>query len=219
MVGPLLGGFLDLVDQFWIQWFVAILFGAILIAEALFLPETLYPRNYMLVRLPYTTEKVGETAIEETKRRASVATEVELKRTTKLPFINLRPVPGLVHPKPWDSLVRFAITWKFLAVAISVFTFCFTWYWWVLSVITFIPSAYVQYSPQIQGLLFIGLILGTLFSEIFCSGRLSDWLVLKLAKRNGGVRVAEMRLWLAYPGALLSSSKSSIALFETCNKG
>jgi hypothetical protein len=56
-------------------------------------------------------------------------------------------------------------------------------------------------------LFFLGLILGTLFTEAFCSGRLSDWIVLKLAKKNGGVKVAEMRLWLAYPGALLSASE------------
>jgi hypothetical protein len=56
-------------------------------------------------------------------------------------------------------------------------------------------------------LLFIGLILGTLFSELFCSGRLSDWIVLKLAKRNGDVKNPEMRLWLAYPAALLTSSE------------
>lgn len=73
-----------------------------------------------------------------------------------------------------------------------------------------IPVAYIQYSPQIQGLLFIGLILGTLFSEVFASGRLSDWLMLKLAKKNGGVKLAEMRLWLAYPAAALSASEYSL---------
>lgn len=205
LVGPLLGGYVDLVDQYWIQWFTAILFAIILVAEIAFLPETLYPRNYMLVRMPYTT---GAEAvdIEKTDRRASVATDVELRRTSNLPFINITPVPGLIHPKPWDSLIRFGMTWKFVAVSIAVFTYCFTWYWWILSVITLIPSAYVQYSPQSQGLLFIGLILGTLFSEVFCSGTLSDIIVTRLAKRNGGVRVAEMRLWLAYPAALLSGS-------------
>ena len=51
----------------------------------------------------------------------------------------------------------------------------------------------------------MGLIVGTLFSEVFCSGRLSDWLVVKLAKRNGGFKTPEMRLWLAYPAALLTA--------------
>lgn len=34
---------------------------------------------------------------------------------------------------------------------------------------------------------------------------MSDWIVLKLAAKNGGIKVAEMRLWLAYPAALLTA--------------
>ncbi|KAF2089930.1 putative MFS transporter [Saccharata proteae CBS 121410] len=207
LVGPLIGGFMNIVDQYWVNWLTAILFAAILVAEVLFLPETLYPRNQMLVRMPFH-EGAGSGAsidVEKTSRRNSVATEVDLSRTRKLPFVNFRPVPGMRHPKPWDALVRFIQTFKYLAVSLSLLIYCFGWYWWVLSVITYIPSAYAQYSPQIQGLLFLGLILGTLFSELFCSGRLSDWLVARLTKQNGGVRVAEMRLWLAYPASLVTA--------------
>ena len=32
LVGPLIGGFIDLVDHYWIQWLTAILFAAILVA-------------------------------------------------------------------------------------------------------------------------------------------------------------------------------------------
>ena len=68
-----------------------------------------------------------------------------------------------------------------------------------------LPAAYLQFTPQIQGLLFLGLLLGTLFAEICLGGRLSDWLCAKLAKRNNGVRLPEMRLWLIYPAGLLSA--------------
>lgn len=68
-----------------------------------------------------------------------------------------------------------------------------------------VPVAYAKYSPQIQGLIFIGLIVGTVFSELFCSGRLSDWLLVKVAARNGTKKTPEMRLWLVYPAALLTS--------------
>lgn len=54
-------------------------------------------------------------------------------------------------------------------------------------------------------LIFIGLIVGTVFSELFCSGRLSDWLLVKVAARNGTKKTPEMRLWLVYPAALLTS--------------
>lgn len=206
LVGPLIGGFVQLAGPEWVDWLTAILFGTILLAELAFLPETLYPRNVMLRRMPYAEGGLtGATDIEKIDRRASVSTEVELPRTKKLLFVNFKPIPGLKHPKPWDSLWRFILSFKLLAPFFAVGIYCFGWYWWVLSVITMIPAAYVDYAPEIQGLLFIGLILGTLVSEIFFSGRLSDWIIAKLAKKNNGVRVAEMRLWLAYPAALSSA--------------
>ncbi|KAI9876639.1 MAG: hypothetical protein M1830_006039 [Pleopsidium flavum] len=207
LVGPIIGGFMDLVSSAWIDWLTAILFGALLVLELAFMSETLYPRNLMLSRRSISTRDASTTDIEKLGRNRSNATDTNLKRTKELPFINFKPVPGMRHPKPWDSVIRFILTFKFPVVVIGVFIYCFTWYWWVLSIITMIPAAYVQYPPQIQGLLFLGLLLGTLFSEIFCSGRLSDWLVLRLTKRNNNVRVAEMRLWLAYPAALLSASE------------
>jgi hypothetical protein len=70
-----------------------------------------------------------------------------------------------------------------------------------------IPAAYSDFMPTKQGFLFTGLLLGTWFAELFCSRTLSDWIVRKLTAQNGGERVAEMRLWLAYPGALLSASE------------
>ncbi|KAI9847086.1 MAG: hypothetical protein M1837_003204 [Sclerophora amabilis] len=205
LVGPLIGGFMVLVNQFWINWLTAILFAALLVAEIFFLPETLYPRNRMLTRMPVLSGDSTTTDIEKVGTVRCDATDIELKRTKTLPFINVKPVPGMRHPKPWATLVRFFLTFKFPVVVIPVCIYCFLWWWWTASIITMIPAAYVQYSPQAQGLLFIGLILGTLSSEFLVSGRLSDHIIERLAKKNHGVRVPEMRLWLAYPAATLTS--------------
>lgn len=80
-----------------------------------------------------------------------------------------------------------------------------------------VPAAYAFYTPLIQGLLFLGLFLGTVTSEICCSGRLSDYIVDRLAKRNGSVRVAEMRLWLAYPAILITAGELIVPL--ACTNG
>lgn len=194
LAGPIIGGFMDLVSAEWIQWLTAILFAVLLVLEFAFMPETLYPRNFMLDRMPLES---GEgTDIEKIGQLKADPARVELTRTSKLFFLNLRPVPGMRHPKPWDSVVRFILTFKYPIVVAGVLAYCFTWYWWVLTIITMIPAAYVQYSPQIQGLLFLGLLLGTVFSEMFMSGRLSDYIVAKLAKKNGGVRLPEMRYFI-----------------------
>ncbi len=206
LVGPIFGGFLNIVSPAWIQYFTAILFGMLFILEMAFMPETLYPRNNMLTKLPMvTTSDEAAADIEKVGQRRSDAGGVVLQRTKKLFFVNYKPVPGMRHPKPWDSILRVTFLFKFTVVPIAVGTYCFLWYWWVLSVITMLPVAYIDYTPQIQGLLFIGLLLGTLFAEVFLGGRLSDWLTAKLARQNNGVRLPEMRLWLVYPAGILSA--------------
>lgn len=67
------------------------------------------------------------------------------------------------------------------------------------------PAAYEQYSPKIQGALLLGLLVGLLAAELFCSGHLSDKLMVRLTKKNGGERVPEMRLWLGIPAAVVCS--------------
>ncbi|KAI4244775.1 MAG: hypothetical protein LQ352_006719 [Teloschistes flavicans] len=191
LAGPIIGGFMDLVSAEWIQWLTAILFAVLLLLEFAFMPETLYPRSFMLDRMPLGGSE--GTDIEKIGQLKGDPAKVDLTRTTKLFYLNLRPVPGMRHPKPWDSVLRFILTFRYPIVVGGVLAYCFTWYWWVLTIITMIPAAYVQYSPQIQGLLFLGLLLGTVFSEMFMSGRLSDSIVAKLAKKNGGVRLPEMR--------------------------
>lgn len=140
LFGPLIGGFIDLVSSPWIQWLTAIFLGAILVAEILFLPETLYPRDLMRLtgRAPAVSEK-------------GTPMPTLPKRTKELGYANVKPIQGLKHPKVWDTIVRFGKMWKFSVVPIAVVTFCFGWYWWILSIITMIPVAYETFSPQIQG--------------------------------------------------------------------
>lgn len=206
VVGPLFGGYINEVNQAWVQWVTAILFGAILVAEILFLPETLYPRKAMLSLMPIPVD--GSQAVidvEKSPCKKGIASDVPIKRTRTLAFLNFAPVPILKHPKPWDATVRFVKMWKYAVIPLAVCIYSFAWYWWILSIMTYVPVAYSQYPPPIQGLLFIGLILGTLFSEIFFSGALGDRIARKLARANGGVRVAEMRLWPVYPAAVMSA--------------
>lgn len=126
LVGLLIGGFPDLVNHFWISWLMAIPFATILIVEVFFLRETLYSRNRMLRLFPYADGIIaGAADTEKTARRPSVAAEVALKRVEMLAFINVKPASGVRHPKPWDTILRFIQTFKFLTVFFAVWTFCF----------------------------------------------------------------------------------------------
>ncbi|RAK99529.1 putative MFS transporter [Aspergillus ibericus CBS 121593] len=190
LLGPPFGGFLNLVSAQWTNWFNAILFATLLVLELALMPETLYPRAMMLQRL---------SATEKPSVNGPCAEETGVKRTKSLPFLNITPIPGLAHPPIYASLTRFFLTFRFSVIPVAVLGYSFTWYWWMMSVITMVPSAYASDSPLIQGLLFLGLLIGSLIAEVGCSGRLSDAIVERLAKRNGGIRAPEMRLWLAYP--------------------
>ncbi|KAL4867519.1 hypothetical protein BDV12DRAFT_209789 [Aspergillus spectabilis] len=209
LLGPTFGGFLNLVSAAWINWFNAILFGTLLLLELFFMPETLYPRTLMLTRMPKTPSQSSTDIEQQQSEPKPTSTNKEdednIPRTKSLPYLNISPIPGLKTPALYTTITRFLYTFTLPIIPLSVLGYSFLWYWWVLSVITMVPAAYPQYSPLIQGLLFLGLLLGTVISEICCSGRLNDFIVKKLAKRNGGVRVAEMRIWLAFPAIVLTA--------------
>lgn len=149
LFGPLIGGIINLAGYVWIQWLSAILFGLILVAELLFLPETLYPRHLMLSEVH--REDVSQPSIEGITVRNSTGEHQTILKTKRLPFLNVTPLPGVQHPKLYDTIVRFIKTFKYVVVPIAIMTYCFGWYWWVLSVVTLVPIAYETYPPHIQG--------------------------------------------------------------------
>lgn len=73
------------------------------------------------------------------------------------------------------------------------------------SITTLVPDAYADDSPQVQGALLIGLLVGLMAAELLCSGHLSDRIMVILTKRNDGDRLPEMRLWLGLPAAIFSA--------------
>lgn len=196
------GGLIGLVGPAWVQRLPVILFGLLLLVELAFLTETLYPRSRMLTSMPRVANGSVTIEMEEAGPATGKPAEVADRRTANLPFLQLRPVPGVRHPKPWDSLVRFVWTFRFLVESLPVFMYCYAWHWWMLSVIAVIPAAYVKDSPQVPSVRFVGLIVGTLFGHVVFSGWPGDFIV---APTHGGVRVPERRLWLAYLGALPSA--------------
>lgn len=65
-----------------------------------------------------------------------------------------------------------------------------------------LPAAYPTWSPEKQGLLLIGMIVGTALAEVTFSGALSDRIVRRLSRGNLDERTPEMRLWLFIPAVI-----------------
>ena len=197
---------MDTISPMWINWVTAILFCILLLLEMAVLPETLFPRSVML-KIESSQRSWSSSKVEEV---LGAADHTAFKQTKNLAFLNLTPILGVQATKPWDSLVRFGHTFRLSAVAVTCVVFCFVWYWWLMSIVTLIPAAYEHFKPSQQGLLFLGLLVGTWFAEICCSGRLSDAIIRRLSKSSRDGPQPEMRLWLSYPGALLTAGMCSI---------
>ncbi len=84
------GGFVATVAQYWVAYHVTIAFAFLLLWELLLLPETQYPRAYVvaLELQQAAAEARGETV---------QSTAVDIKRTRHLPWL-VRQVPGVMAP-------------------------------------------------------------------------------------------------------------------------
>ena len=43
---------------------------------------------------------------------------------------SFRKIPGVIHPKPWDTAIRAAKVFAYPTVVLSVLAFTFLQYWW-----------------------------------------------------------------------------------------
>lgn len=187
VLGALVGGFTAATGPYWANYHVAIGYGVLLMLELFFLPETLYPREKVL-QMVENGEDVSA-----------------LRRTKNIKPWTFMKIPGVPHPRPEQALIRFFKCFAHPRLLLAILPYLFFEYWWICSYLTMLSTAYEQYSTQVQGLLFIGLMLGTVLAEVFVSGRLSDSIVSRLAVRNNNIRTPEMRIYLGYPGAVLGS--------------
>ncbi|KIW64825.1 hypothetical protein PV04_09732 [Phialophora macrospora] len=187
VLGSLFGGVFATINQWWPQYHVIILYGVLLLLILFALPETLYPR---------------EAVVASEREHGRLP---DFKRTKQIKFWHPIKIPGINHPKPWESMVRFIKTFAYPRIVFSLLPYIFLQYWCVVGFLTMLPAVYFDKKLQIQGALYLGLVVGTVFAEIFCSGKLSDWISGQMAKRNNNKRTPEMRLWLGYPGAILGT--------------
>ncbi|GAB1519732.1 hypothetical protein RhiTH_002800 [Rhizoctonia solani] len=186
LFGPLIGGLAALASWNFPNWLTVIIFGVLFLIMLIFLPET----------ASYPIQPPQYSAQPPTSSQQALPTKA-------LPWLNFRTL--LTRPKPWDSTLHFLRLFAFPNITITIIFYCWAWYWFILCVITMLPGAYPDYNPQVQGLLFLGFILGTLISEMLFSGGLSDYLVQRAMQKTNGERVPEKRLLLWFPAALLTT--------------
>ncbi|EXJ81171.1 hypothetical protein A1O3_07461 [Capronia epimyces CBS 606.96] len=205
----------------WVWWWMAILLGGCALVFFFCYEETKY-EGHMILGIPQTShareqaDPVAET--EDAKPDPSCVVDVEPPTDHELedPASEVRIDPTIPKksyrsrralwtssPTSLRSLFRHSYQPFLILVNIPAVS-----YMAILNGATtsaaLIPitvySTYMtlppyNFSPEQIGLLGIPAFVGTMLAALIC-GPLSDWMILRLAKRNHGIYEPEMRLWL-----------------------
>ncbi|KIW33280.1 uncharacterized protein PV07_00140 [Cladophialophora immunda] len=223
-LAPLAAGYVTASQGWrWVWWWTAILIGVFVVLMFFLYEETKYEcktlDGFPTTNRPSQDDFTGSVnqALEEksppskdteantveVSRRESQLTRVEIDPTIPVKPYWKKLALWSSSPRSIRFLVRhsyqpFLILWHIRAVlymsllngamtaaAIMPIT--------VYSVYMTLPP--YNFEPQQIGLLGLPAFIGTLIAALIC-GPLSDWMILRMARSNGGIYEPEMRLWL-----------------------
>ena len=181
---------------YWPTIFLAITFVFIF----LFMEETNYDRP-----------TIGLTAIRDLPDRKTSDMEKRLENShsdtaptkTFMQKLSLRdkPRPQLMHVRILQQL-RF-VAWPNVFYAGFAYGSTLIWFNVLNATASIVFSAPpYNFSAGIVGVTYVACLIGVFIGSLFC-GRLSDWLALKLARRNHGIFEPEYRLWLFAASSIL----------------
>lgn len=192
----------------WIWWWCAIFIGANLITVIFLFEETKYSVTYIgEERRGSVTQKITFKDKEASQYHGSDDSPTETPHPTFAPktyrqrmrLITKTNTPVLRHT--YQPLILL-FTFPAVAYASLMWGALLAWF----SAITTSYSIYLylppyNFGPQGVGLMSLAPFVGTIVATI-TSGPITDWWILRMAKRNGGIFEPEMRLHMALPGVL-----------------
>lgn len=212
-LAPLAGGFITQSQGWrWVWWWMAILFGAGLVAFIFFYEETMFdassidgvPVRDSIHQQPNkedleTSEmEKPDGAQEQPTDEIQIDSSIPAKKYwQKLALWNNSPIAFSEVAKHCYQpfLILFSIPGVFfMALVYGVMTACTTVPVTTLSSVMTLPP--YNFGASQIGLMGLPPFIGTTLGAVIC-GPLSDSIALYLARRNGGIFEPEMRLWLA----------------------
>lgn len=189
----------------WVFYWPAIFLGATFIVLALFMEETNYNRSRVAVSREEDTngEKLAPTP--------RITEEGKIENQAKKFVAKM----SLVQASSDQSMFKHALQslrylgWPVIFYAGFSYGSYLIWFNVLNATASIILSAApYNFSSSIVGLSYLSCCIGVIIAS-FVSGRLSDWLTIKLARRNNGIMEAEYRLWpfaicvIAAPASLI----------------
>jgi MFS family permease len=193
-VAALIGGFLGQAAGWqWDYWLGAVVTGASFVVALFLFPETLFSRD-------------PEFLAARTHERSY--------------WEMLFNLPGNLIPGRRLHAEDFLHSFYMLKYPSVSFTFWYyTWAWTFINILPAISLATIytkEYhlgSGPIGACLGVSLIIGSVLGEM-CAGRLSDYIMFRMAKRNNDIRKPEVRLYLSTLSAFFMPV--GIIIFGAC---
>ncbi|OBZ78849.1 Poly [ADP-ribose] polymerase 2 [Grifola frondosa] len=228
-LAPVLAGFIyDGQGWHWVMWWSAIINAGGAIFLFFFMEETTYTRKKSEAAERHEADKLAddreksaiEMNVDASSKKASFDEASSVTGSLKAP--DGRTLVGtpktylqrlaVFNTKYTDLRTLFTMVWRPVILmrfpsssgkAGFSYGTCLVWYNVLNATASLILSAPpYNFRASFVGLCYIGPIIGVIFSSLY-SGWLSDKFVLAMARRNGGVREPEHRLWLMIVCVLL----------------
>lgn len=208
ILGLITGGRIaDTLGWRWSQYIVAIIEGGVLILLFFTFEETLFPR-YLFPEITSSILAPAHEQIEKqnldistTEPAASISSDdgIPLSDFPKRTFTQ-RLKPWTYYPQDhttyWSYFIRPFFLFKFPNVVIAAFIFAFGCTAGIVSFNTIseiLTEAPYNWSTTSTGLVFLAALVGNVVG--WAVGVFADTVVLSLARRNGGRKEPEYRLW------------------------
>ena len=217
-LAPFFAGFInDGVGWHWVMYFGALVLAVGAIIMYFFMEDTIYFRDTAEGGGTVSSSDMDEekNSGSEKPGAAAAAPATEAERAAfppprtyaqKLSFVTLlpgRPTVTQTLGKSWRAMALFAfpnIVWAGVLYGTNL-----AWYNVVNGTMsTILGGAPYNFSPAMVGVAYLSPFLAGAVSSLW-SGWFADWLALWLARRNGGIREAEHRLWALGVSGLLSA--------------
>ncbi|KAL6242311.1 hypothetical protein RBB50_010859 [Rhinocladiella similis] len=204
----------------WPFYWAAIFLGFVFVFLFFFMEETNYNRRTSGVVSEVDTsppESTGETDAEKNPNSANSNIVHTLSENGEVfaPQRTFTQKLALWHPTPGKSMIARAIrSLKYLGWPVIFYAgFSYGSYLIWFNVLNATASIILSgepynFSASMVGLSYLSCTLGVVVGSLL-SGNLSDWLTIKLARRNNGIMEAEHRLWpfvlcvVLVPGSLI----------------
>ncbi|KAJ9634711.1 hypothetical protein H2204_006160 [Knufia peltigerae] len=214
---PVICGFIaDGMDWKWVFYFPAIFLACALVFCFFFMEETNYRRSTVGIveelgssgtQTPVLTDPKDEKTVVDGKNDATSTGDADVASVEKGTFRHGRSHKtfmqklSLWQTSPGQDMLGRAIqslkylSWPVIFYAGFSYGSYLIWFNVLNATASLILSAPpYNFRASMVGLSYVSTCIGVLFGS-YVTGRLSDWLTLKLARRNKGIMEPEQRLW------------------------